>query len=468
MIRIIFVCVFLSFLSFCGYSEPQSNSCDPKIRAMSIFLYGSVLYESKQYDQAITYLKQSSELLPGEDFIRFKLAQAYIHLRENESAFGVLDPLSKGNTVYAGEADILLASICLSEKKEEEALHYLKHALDIDQKNKNTYYVLSQLYEEMGLTQEAISTNEKAVELFPYETAFHSKLAQLYLIDKQYSKAFPHFKTALIDQESNIKLLMGAALCCLKLGFVEDAVQYLEFALKTDPLNPSIYAELISIKIRQKKYEEAFHICEQWISVNPSDITGYLNYGWLALQIEEYEKGVLLLQKNEEYFSNNGNYAYCLARLFIGRQNDQLAEEYFKKALSLVQEKKYEVCYQYALLLHRQNRLNEALLMLEQGLKDNPDHALSCNFIGYLLLTMNRPANEALVYIEKAVSMEPQNPAFLDSMGWALYKKGNFRAAELYLEQAIRFSDSKEIKEHLSVVREAKSKGLLNSKKSED
>lgn len=454
MIRIILICFFYSLLSFYGYAA-SPNTADIKIRAMSIFLYGSMLYESKQYDQAVSYLKQSSELLPGEDFIRFKLAQTYIHLRENEAAFQVLAPLSKGDTGYAGEADILLASICLTEKKEEDALFYLKHALNIDQKNKNTYYVLSQLYEEMGLTQEAISTNEKAVELFPYETAFHSKLAQLYLIDKQYSKAFPHFKTALIDQDANVKLLMGAALCCLKLSFLEDAVQYLERALKIDPLNPSIYSELISLKIRQKEYEDAFHICEQWISVNPSDITGYLNYGWLALQIEEYEKGVLFLQKNEEFFSNDGNYAYCLARLFIGRQNDQIAEEYFKKALSLVQEKKYEVYYHYALMLRSQGRLDEAVKMLEAGLQENPGHALSCNFLGYLLLTMNRPANEALIYIEKAVSMEPENPAFLDSMGWALYKKGNFKEAELYLEQASRFSDSKEIQEHLSAVKQA-------------
>lgn len=465
MIRFMLICVLFNLFPLCGYSEPQSYALDPRVKAMSLFLYGSVLYESKQYDQAIGYLKQSSELMPEVDFIQFKLAQAYIHLRENEAAFKVLNPLSKGNTVYAGEADILLASICLSEKKEEDALFYLKHALDIDQKNKNTYYVLSQLYEEMGLTQEAISTNEKAVELFPYETAFHSELAQLYLIDKQYAKALPHFKIALIDQEANIKLLMGAALCCLKQEALPEAVQYLEQALKTDPLNPSIYGELISIKIRQKQYEEAFHICEQWISVNPQDITGYLHYGWLALQIEAYEKGVLFLQKNEEYFSNDGNYAYCLARLFIGRQNDQAAEEYFKKALSLIQEKRFEVCYQYALMLHRQNRLQEALSMLEQGLKDNPHHALSCNFIGYLLLTMNRPANEALIYIEKAVTMEPDNPAFLDSMGWALYKKGNFQEALLYLEQAAHFSDSMEIQEHLKAVKKAKSKATtVNSK----
>ena len=464
MVRIILFGIFFNFIILCLYSEPQGSACDLRVKAMGIFLYGSVLYESKQYDQAAAYLKQSSELLPEEDFIRFKLAQAYIHLRENEEAFKVLDPLSRANTLYAGEADILLASICLAEKKEEDALFYLKHALDIDQKNKNTYYVLSQLYEEMGLTQEAINTNEKAVEMFPYETPFHAKLAQLYLIDKQYSRALPHFKIALVDQESNVKFLMGAALCCLKLELLEDAVKYLESALTKDPLNPSIYAELISLKIRQKEYQEAFLICEQWISVNPQEITGYLNYGWLALQIGEYEKGVQFLQKNEEFFSNDGNYAYCLARLFIGRQNDQIAEEYFKKALSLSTEKKYEICYQYALLLHRQKRHEEALKILEEGLKDNPNHALSCNFIGYLLLTMNRPANEALIYIEKAVSMEPENPAFLDSMGWALYKKGNFQEARLYLEQAARFSDSKEIQQHLFAVKEALSKKASSSK----
>ena len=50
--------------------------------------------------------------------------------------------------------------------------------------------------------------------------------------------------------------------------------------------------------------------------------------------------------------------------------------------------------------------------------------------------------DEAVGYIKKAVQMEPQNGAYLDSLGWAYYKLGNYPLAEENLVKAVERAKS--------------------------
>jgi len=51
--------------------------------------------------------------------------------------------------------------------------------------------------------------------------------------------------------------------------------------------------------------------------------------------------------------------------------------------------------------------------------------------------------------IKKAVKKDPENGAFLDSLGWAYYKMGNYKKAKYYLEKAISLERDPEVEEHL-------------------
>jgi len=44
---------------------------------------------------------------------------------------------------------------------------------------------------------------------------------------------------------------------------------------------------------------------------------------------------------------------------------------------------------------------------------------------------------EAMGYIKKAVQLDPQNGAYLDSLGWAYFKMGNYDMAEENLRKAL-------------------------------
>jgi predicted Zn-dependent protease len=90
---------------------------------------------------------------------------------------------------------------------------------------------------------------------------------------------------------------------------------------------------------------------------------------------------------------------------------------------------------------------------LRRVLASEPDNATALNNLGYFLVERNERLNEALEMIQRAVKAEPTNSSFLDSLGWAHFKLGQLDAAERQLTEAARRGvGSATIQEHLGDV----------------
>ncbi|HEX8687466.1 MAG TPA: tetratricopeptide repeat protein, partial [Pyrinomonadaceae bacterium] len=87
---------------------------------------------------------------------------------------------------------------------------------------------------------------------------------------------------------------------------------------------------------------------------------------------------------------------------------------------------------------------------LRDVLAKDADNPTALNNLGYFLTEHNERLEEALGMIERAVRAEPQNPSFLDSLGWVYFKLGKLKEAERYLSDAARRNPtSATIQEHL-------------------
>ena len=90
---------------------------------------------------------------------------------------------------------------------------------------------------------------------------------------------------------------------------------------------------------------------------------------------------------------------------------------------------------------------------LRELLKETPGNPIAMNNLGYFLLERNERFEEAFILIEQAVKIDPTNPSYLDSLGWAYFKLGKLPEAEQRLKEAIRFDPSSgTIHEHLGDV----------------
>jgi len=67
----------------------------------------------------------------------------------------------------------------------------------------------------------------------------------------------------------------------------------------------------------------------------------------------------------------------------------------------------------------------------------NPDQPLALNYLGYSWLDKGLHLDRALKMIEKAVEQRPRDGYIVDSLGWGLYRLGDFKAAVKHLERAV-------------------------------
>lgn len=82
------------------------------------------------------------------------------------------------------------------------------------------------------------------------------------------------------------------------------------------------------------------------------------------------------------------------------------------------------------------NRPADAERALRAILSRDPLDANALNYLGYMFANRGQNLPEALTLIDRALAAEPENPAFLDSRGWALFKLGRAADAEAPLRRA--------------------------------
>ena len=65
-------------------------------------------------------------------------------------------------------------------------------------------------------------------------------------------------------------------------------------------------------------------------------------------------------------------------------------------------------------------------------------NASALNYLGYLLAVRGEQLDEAIQLVQRALKEEPDNGAYLDSLGWAYFRRGNLDEAEKYLVAAVK------------------------------
>jgi tetratricopeptide (TPR) repeat protein len=110
-------------------------------------------------------------------------------------------------------------------------------------------------------------------------------------------------------------------------------------------------------------------------------------------------------------------------------------------------------------LLYARSMLAEQLgdlAMMERDLRDiierDPDNATALNALGYTLANRTQRYGEAYELITRALELQPDEPAILDSMGWILYRKGRYEEAVGYLTRAYTEFPDPEVAAHLGEV----------------
>jgi tetratricopeptide (TPR) repeat protein len=103
--------------------------------------------------------------------------------------------------------------------------------------------------------------------------------------------------------------------------------------------------------------------------------------------------------------------------------------------------------------LERGGRHQEAASAFERLLATEPDFAPALNYLGYMWAERGENLARALELVQRAVALDPDNGAYVDSLGWAHFQLGELDLAREHLERAVDLlPDDATIWEHLADV----------------
>ena len=121
--------------------------------------------------------------------------------------------------------------------------------------------------------------------------------------------------------------------------------------------------------------------------------------------------------------------------------------------LSQTKPEKESVYFQRGAMFEKQKKYSAAEGEFRKVIESNPQSANALNYLGYMLADRNVRLDEALDLIRKAVAIEPDNGAYLDSLGWVNFRLNKLEEAERNLRQSIEhMSGDPTVYDHLGDV----------------
>jgi tetratricopeptide (TPR) repeat protein len=151
--------------------------------------------------------------------------------------------------------------------------------------------------------------------------------------------------------------------------------------------------------------------------------------------------------------NNQQRVQVVLAEAQILREARQYQEAYDVLGRALEKLPNYpDLLYDHAMAAEKVNRMDVMEQNLRKLIQQKPDHAHAYNALGYSLADRNERLDEARELLEKALSLAPDDPFIIDSMGWVHYRLGDKDKAASYLRRALETRPDPEIAAHLGEI----------------
>ncbi|NOC93516.1 tetratricopeptide repeat protein [Ruegeria sp. HKCCD6604] len=227
---------------------------------------------------------------------------------------------------------------------------------------------------------------------------------------QQYDLAVEAYRLVPADSNDHHAAELGRAEVLDRSGKTDAAVEVLQNLAAQDPGFPGVHVALADLQRRQENYAAAVASYDTAIALTDSAAGG----NWFL----HYARGI------------------SHERL---KQWDQ-AEADFRRALELNPDQPQVLNYLGYSLVERQEKLDEALDMIERAVAARPDSGYIVDSLGWVLFRLGR-YDEAVEHMERAVELMPVDPVVNDHLGDVYWAVGRAREAEFQWSRALSFID---------------------------
>lgn len=446
-------------------------------------LFGRVLYEAQKPQLARAHLQKAIKLRPTDADAYLVLTQMWLDQGKVDEAVKVIEEL--GAAVPGEPIGFRRLGLALAERGDaSRAEKLLVRAIDRDPGDLEAWATLARIYEATNRLPKALDALEKAVERDPEnrDVLLTAGRVALRLGKDQDARAyFDQLLSLGKDPEWAVKV----AFSYLALHQLEAAANVLDSVRQT-ALEPRLhfYAGLVHERLHTwQKAAEAF----DRITKESGDLynEARLHRAMSLSSLGQHHQALELFRRLGDEAGGLTGLDVAHARAFERAGQVREAENRLVKALN--RQASNETLDAVTAFYQRQARLGDAIALfnLQLGktprdetvlfalalahekngswqkavenmrriLELNPGNVAAANFVGYTLADHGQELEEATALVQRALDAKPDSAAFLDSMGWVLFKRGEADKAFDFLERAVDAApDEVTLWEHLGDV----------------
>lgn len=437
--------------------------------------FGEVFQQAERHEMAIVAFRRGLAYDPTNPLLPRLLAQSLLDAGRPDEALGALEAFLRRQP-QGREPYELLAEILTALDRAAEILPRIEAASTADRENLALKYFLADQYREAGQPEKADAIYRAILASQPDPQGFGALAASL-VGDKKYAeliellgKAFsqpetleavkPQIEAIANDSTFADELLATAqelqnadpptltkesrlvlAYIATKAQKLDKFVDIQREALRREP-DPQAYRELFVDLFRAGMHAQAAATLDEMLVAFPNERSPQILVALgQSRALSGDLEGALAAAREATHLDPNDRDAlrfvgYALNRL--GR-NEQLIEHYESMLARFPDDDEILRIARSGLSIVYVNMGDhaEGERQLETLLERFPEDAGVNNDLGYLYADQGKNLEQAEQMIRKAIAEDPENPAYLDSLGWVLFKQGKVEDALAPLEQAV-------------------------------
>jgi tetratricopeptide (TPR) repeat protein len=400
--------------------KASPNASEPYMQLA--FIYAKYL---KKTEQAVEYANRAVALDPRNIETYQRLYEIEIAVGNEKNARDALDRAAKINSddaTFWSRLGRLYASIVFKPDTEPKAddiarvNQFFKKAADHAGDDPGTLKDVADYYASTRQIKEAIPLYIRVLELQPDDANARERLAAGFLLTNQHDKAVEMLEEIIKlhpDKYQPYELLAQ---------LLEDSARALDRANQKDKA--------------KAEFKKAAANYEQSLLINPRRAVTCLRLGELLIgALRDSERAVKVLKEGRERFPGIPEFTYLLAIALRETKHPEQAIGLFEEALHEGEAADSEVVnarfyFDYGAAAEQAGLYDKAADLLRKSISlDSANAADAYNYLGYMWAQQNTHLDEAEEMIKRALQNDPNNGAFLDSLGWVKFRKGKFDQA---------------------------------------
>jgi tetratricopeptide (TPR) repeat protein len=226
----------------------------------------------------------------------------------------------------------------------------------------------------------------------------------------------------------------------------QGAAEQLKEVIRDSPTNPQAYYFLGAIAYEEKKFDEALENYRKALLLGLDTPQLYYDIASAQLARQKPREALDTLQKAKRRYRASFIGEFYSAICYMRLKEYTNALEHFTTAEVMARATEtnrltHGFYFELGAAHERAGKISESERYFEKCLELSPDFPPALNYLGYMWAERGTNLVRARDMIERALKADPTNAAYLDSLGWVLFKQGDVKGALEPIRKAIELSE---------------------------